>query len=230
MMFECIDKVYPSVSIDTVTGALCSFVDYIGGLPLKSCTSLISGYQEGSGIPSPSNVRPLHAFSSGTLTANGNAHTFTFGQSIFKGSIDWKRGVVIATWLAIDLGSLTWTYDSEYSRFMSSVIDNIYLRGARRLDFNCEIYQVISDARPVGEVPNYSIYNSGNNKMLSIVDLSFSDDASALTTYLTGKYVAVPLQNSITIPLGGIQLLTQEGQNNIFCDTGDTTLEWLKIV
>ena len=41
--------------------------------------------------------------------------------------------------------------------------------------------------------------------------------------------LAYELATPITIPLGGINLLTQEGVNNIFCDTGDTTLEWLKV-
>jgi hypothetical protein len=219
----------PSVSYPEQTGSIVTFNSQYAGLPLKSCTSLISGYQEGSGTPSPSNPRTLHPFSSSTLTANSDAYTITFGQNIYSGSIDWLKGVVTASWLDIDLSSLTWTYDAEYSRFMSSAIDNIRLRGTRRLEFNCEIYQVISDARPVGEVPNYSIYNAGTNKMLAIVDSSFSGDASALTTYLTGKYVAIPLQNSITIPLGGIQPLTQEGQNNIWADTGDTTAQYIKI-
>jgi hypothetical protein len=141
------------------------------------------------------------------------------------------NGVVTANWLAIDLGSLTWTYDAEFSRFMSSAIDNIRLRGARRLEFDCEVYQVISDGRPLANVPDYSIYTgiTDNITYLYIHDSTFSGDASALTTYLTGKYVAIPLQNSITIPLGGIQPLTQEGQNNIWADTGDTTAQYIKI-
>ena len=221
----------PPVSFPTVSGSIVTFNSQYAGLPLKSCTSLISGYQEGSGTPSPSNPRTLHPFSSGTLTANSDAYTITFGQNIYSGSIDWLKGVVTASQLAIDLGSLTWTYDAEYSRFISSAIDNIRLRGTRRLGFNCEIYQVISDGRPLANVPDYSIYTgvTDNITYLYIHDSTFSGDVSALTTYLTGKYVALPLQNSITIPLGGIQPLTQEGQNNIWADTGNTTLQYIKI-
>lgn len=221
----------PNLTFPTLTGNIITFNSQYAGLPLKSCTSLISGYQEGTGTPSPSNVRNLVNFSSGTLTANSNTYTFAFGQDIYRGSIDWEKGIVTADWLAIDLGSLTWVYDSQYDRYESNGISNIYPRGARRLEFDCEVYQVISDGRPLANVPNFSIYTglTENLTYLYIHDSTFSGDASALTTYLTGKYVALPLRNSITIPLGGIQLLTQEGQNNIWADTGETTVEHIKI-
>lgn len=220
----------PNLTFPSLTGSIVTFNSQYAGLPLKSCTSLISGYQEGSGTPSPSNPRTLHPFSSGTLTANSDAYTITFGQNIYSGSIDWLKGVVTASQLAIDLGSLTWVYNSQYDRFESNGISNIYLRGARRLEFDCEVYQVISDGRPLANVPDYSIYtgNTDNITYLYIHDSTFSGDASALTTYLTGKYAALPVQNRIIIPLGGIQPLTQEGQNNMWADTGDTTLQYPK--
>lgn len=162
----------PNITPETLTGSIVSFNDEYGNLPLKSCTSLISGYQEGSGTASPDNVRPLHAFSSGTLTANSNTYTFTFGQSIYQGSIDWKRGVAVGTWGYIA------SYNGET------------LTG----EWLC----------------NKAPYEVG-------------------TTPPTGSQVAYELATPIEIPLGGIQLLTQQGVNNIFADCGDTEVQRLKV-
>ena len=38
-----------------------------------------------------------------------------------------------------------------------------------------------------------------------------------------------PLATPIEIPLGGVNLLTQQGVNNIYADCGDTTVEYINI-
>ena len=68
-MFKTCKK--PPMSIISASGSICTFNALQAGIPLKSCVSQISGYQEGTGTPSPSNVRNLVSFSSGTLTATG---------------------------------------------------------------------------------------------------------------------------------------------------------------
>ena len=55
----------------TVTGAVCSFDDAIAGQPLIELSAEIVPQQAGSGDPSPSNVRPISGFSSGTITQTG---------------------------------------------------------------------------------------------------------------------------------------------------------------
>lgn len=225
MMFECIDKVYPSVSIDSVSGSIVSFNDEYGGLPLKSCVSQISGYQEGSGTPSPDNVRPLHAFSSGTLTANGNTYTFTFGQSIYQGSIDWKRGVAVGTHgIYILSGNETWSFvgsGTNIRAFIANVVPN--KKYSANGICNCFKY---GNAENVGEFDLAADYLRFNVYGIATTSTEFN-------TWITNHSpitVAYELATPITIPLGGINLLTQEGVNNIFCDTGDTTLEYIKII
>ena len=228
MMFECIDKIYPSVSIDTVTGSICTFTDNIGGLPLKSCTSLISGYQEGSGTPSPDNVRPLHAFSSGTLTANSNTYTFTFGQSIYQGSIDWLRGVVVGTWSGkVDMGLLNWGYNSNFHAFYIS-LPNMYIptTGQERMQGIANEVYSISTVDAISSMDDKSCLRYNGYLWIKDSDYTDRDD---FKNSLIGKYVVYELATPIEIPLGGINLLTQQGVNNIFCDTGDTTVEYINI-
>ena len=367
----------PVITPETLTGSICSFNDEYGGLPLKSCTSLITGYQEGSGTPSPSNVRPLHAFSSGTLIATGknelftsldimkslnttgtwennvytesdvtftivienskimgvivngvasdditfkfnkyvtkkgtskllngtpingstdtirlayqgfgfvrNANgdlnfyrtssqsdwnnwvcigikggyqvnnltfnpmirdvsetdntfepyfntsvTFTFGQSIYQGEIDWERGVVIGTH-ALDLydGSSdeNWTDYTNYNGFRLNISD---MKSGNYMNGLANWLKTISSHE-------YGIRFGAENTLIYceyIIDnISEVTDLTSWKTYLSNNplQLAYELATPIEIPLGGINLLTQEGQNNIYCDTGNTEVKRLKV-
>ena len=60
----------PPIEYPEVSGAVCSF-NALQALPLKKCLVNITGYQEGTGDPSPSNVRPIHGFSEVNVTRAG---------------------------------------------------------------------------------------------------------------------------------------------------------------
>lgn len=339
MMFECIDKIYPSVSIDTVTGSICSFKDEYGGLPLKSCTSLITGYQEGSGVPSPSNVRPLHAWSGASLGKcdNNTTSLWTIDNS-FNGDVEfnqllpsrtvedtntttsWKNkgyalvnvlnpthkyfislvlsktgnGIVRLRYPIISIlsegtnsvivrGDVAGiSYQSQavendsvsYSITNENVIDLTQMFGSTIADY---IYSLETSTLGSGVAffkalyPNgYYPYNAGTKQLVGDTLATFTFGQSIYqgsidwkrgvavgtwgyiasyngetltgewlcnkapyevgTTPPTGSQVAYELATPIEIPLGGINLLTQEGVNNIFCDTGNTTVEYIKIV
>ena len=221
----------PVITPETLTGSIVSFNDEYGGLPLKSCTSLISGYQEGSGVPSPVNKRPLHAFSSATLTDNSNTHLFTFGTDIYSGSIDWKRGIITGIQGIADLGDFNWNYSNPSIGFVYTTTP--------LSDFNIKFRGDVACTRYLGVKTGTSAINDGeitvaNSEANPIIFLKDSVNLINLTTteikeYLTGIMLAYELATPIEIPLGGVNLLTRQGVNNIFCDTGDTTLEWLKV-
>jgi len=44
--------------------------------PLVKCTTTIQGYQEGTGTPSPDNVRPIHAYTQSTISVVGKNFVF----------------------------------------------------------------------------------------------------------------------------------------------------------
>jgi hypothetical protein len=330
----------PVLQEKTASGAIASF-DTILTKPLEECTSLITGYQEGSGTPSPSNVRPLHAFSSASLgvntinqwdeqwevgyinettgqvqagykfisknfipclpntqyrklgtlgvapayygwllfyyydenhnfigrdsqwTADGvfttpanchfmkfrsysdcssygndisinypatdtsyhafNGAVFTFGQSIYQGSIDWLKGVVVGLWSGkVDMGLLNWGYNSSFQAFYIS-LPNMYIptTGQERLQ------GIANEVYPISTVDAISLMNDKSclryNGYLWIKDSDYTD-RDDFKNSLIGKYAAYELATPIEIPLGGVNLLTQQGQNNIYCDTGDTSL------
>ena len=338
----------PNITPETITGSIVSFNDEYGGLPLKSCTSLISGYQEGSGIPSPVNERPLHAFSSGTLnktkknlfnsslvnpivynaqgdkssgnifkqagtyTINahksdlagycfakvvdgngnygtsyyvksgstltavtltvpingkllvytevpqmsapeffdgieiqvefgeqatayepfGNSYTFTFGQTIYQGSIDWKRGVVVCNYTIVNLSAYIWEYiDSqtsgyEYGYFrISGNIENM----TSIVGLKCEIFKNEVHSRIELEDNEIGRYNSSSFNRRLCVRCDSCNTITDFNNLISNKKIAYELATPIEIPLGGINLLTQQGVNNIFADCGNTEVKRLKV-
>ena len=330
----------PPLSFPTVSGAICTFNSQYSGLPLKSCTSLISGYQEGSGTPSPTNVRNLVSFSSAnlyvsaeniidindahitsqtfssnfflkagtyTLSANynnisniigylrlntryepitqlasltldandsgrisasftlendsvcrlafqgastgydfyvsnimlevggsetsfepynGNSYTFTFGQSIYQGSIDWKRGVVVGTMAMVDLGSMTYYEYGSTDTVTQYYTNGLDLLAKSRANTACSIF---SEKSTKLEWTSFIIATGSSGRTYFRTPKDYYSDATAFKTAMNGVMLAYELATPIEIPLGGIQLLTQEGQNNIWCDTGNTSLQYIKL-
>lgn len=56
------DDRYKPYAVDTASGAVASFSDGADNVPLKSCIVQVEPVQEGSGDPSPENVRPISGF------------------------------------------------------------------------------------------------------------------------------------------------------------------------
>jgi hypothetical protein len=285
MMFECIDKFYPSVSIETLTGSIVSFNDEYGGLPLKSCTSLISGYQEGSGIPSPQNVRPLHAWSGANITACGvnlwdeewevgtynsagqkasatksirnvnhilvkpnTVYTIVIPSQVTNSRRVWRdiNGDFIlyennnrleitspdnACYLDISFTDYGTEYNNDCSvNYPSTDTEHhAYNGNTYTFTFGQDIYQGYIDWKRGVVTAKWGYIASYNGETLTGEWLCNKAPYEVGTTPPTGSQVAYELATPIEIPLGGINLLTQEGQNNIFCNTGDTTVEYIKI-
>lgn len=211
------------MSIISASGDVCSFKALQAGIPLKSCVSQISGYQEGSGTPSPSNVRPLHAFSSATLTENNNTHLFTFGQDIYQGYIDWKRGVIVGTWRVVDLGTINWSvYNGDKFYTTINNLKEPITISDRNKGLVCECYKP-SDSLSLGEIQDQSFLKLAQTENFWIKDSNYNDP-TAFKTAMNGVMLAYELATPQTIQLSGTQIETLL-ENNIFADCGSTSIE-----
>lgn len=98
-----ISGVTPDIDVSkTVTGNPIEFSDGADA-PLVKCVTQITGYQEGSGTPSPDNIRPIVAYSTGTIEVedgdgNTTTHTTTYPSAIYRGSEDVVEGEVVTEW------------------------------------------------------------------------------------------------------------------------------------
>ena len=138
-------------------------------------------------------------------------------------------GTLVIDREVIDGGSLTWTYDSRYTRFLSSAITGMKSTTTRTMNLLCSAYQTISDGRSIANVPDKSIYNAGENKVY-IKDTSYTD-GTVFESAMEGVQIVYDLATPVTYTLTSQQvgqLLAKQGQNNVWADTGNVTVQFLK--
>jgi hypothetical protein len=206
----------PSVSYPEQTGAIITFNSQYAGLPLKSCKVNIPITQEGTGDPSPDNVRNFVGIFSLDFTANSVVRTFQFGQTIYAGELDILAGTFTATHKLIDLSSLNYNTASWGAYRTQAPSDCIVLLSSSSSDSYASIYIYTTQRELKNDMPNNHIALQGAN--IYIV----SDSTP------TG-YLLYELATPEVINLGGMNIETLQGENNLFASTGDTTAQYIKI-
>ena len=228
----------PSVSFPTLTGSIVTFNSQYAGLPLKKCLVNIPVTQEGTGDPSPDNVRNFVGISSLDFTANSVVKTFTFGQTIYAGELDILTGIFTAeyniitvnnfasnAWRALGLGfgisfrnlGVFEDYVSDYNSNTNAICN--YLDKRNNYTWN------LSD----GE------FNIADGWVAFRSDANFNDVSSAISYFQTLYNDGTPVQfigklaTPEVINLGGTSLLTAKGENNFFSSVGQTTLQNISI-
>lgn len=225
----------PSVSFPSQTGAIITFNSQYAGLPLKSCKVNIPVTQEGTGDPSPDNVRTINGYSAINIshsdadTSNPTVHTIQIGSTVYGGEYDARTGVLTAPVNGADMGSLTWSIQDvsgDVTRFISNPIADMKLTTTRTMNIICSMFKT-NKSIPEPYMDN-SIYNGANVKQLIVVTSDYSDLAS-FTSAVNGQAVVYELATPQTIQLPPCPIDTLQGVNNIWADTGDTTVQYIKI-
>lgn len=132
-------------------------------------------------------------------------------------------GVLTVDHVAVDMGTLTWTKTGSafYSTSLMSVIkppvDNLHT-----IDAFCTCYKQIywNDANV--QDGDYAVQNAGR---ISFRNSSYSD-VNEFVTAVTGQLFVYPVITPTTYNLTAEQISTLLGVNNIWCDTGDTSVEY----
>ena len=219
----------PSVSFPEQTGTIVTFDSQYAGLPWKSCKVNIPVTQEGTGDPSPDNVRNFVGITSLDFTANSVVKTFTFGQTIYAGEFDVLTGIFTATHkLARFNGSENWVKSTTYN-------GGFYISGwvaTNSVNYSRDHYQNI--ALTVWTSIDYESYDY---VCFFESALNFKVDGDLYPTVADFKnflfqnnlQILYPLPTPEVINLGGMNIETLQGVNNIWADTGDTTLQYIKI-
>lgn len=87
----------------------------------------------------------------------------------------------------VDLGTLEWEYQSEYSRFKAP-LPELRIANIRTLDFNCLLYNT-SYAPSISEVADKSVYNGSNDAVIYIHDSSYTN-ATIFKSAMSGVLLA----------------------------------------
>ena len=215
----------PPLSFPSVSGAVCSFNSQYAGLPLKSHKIALTATQSGSGTPSPDNVRPISGYSAINIshsdadTSNPTVYTITIGSTVYGGEYDAISGILTVTHYIIDLGDLNYTYMDNTFRSPLSSLPDIDTSGFSL----CSGYKFYSSS---GGQTNYTYRFGATNLVIKNTDYT---NPATFKTNMAGIKLLYAVTTPQTIQLPPCPIDTLEGVNNIWADTGDTTLQYIKL-
>jgi hypothetical protein len=202
----------------TASGSVASFNTSLA-MPLVSCNIAVNAWQEGSGDPSPSNVRPIHGFSEVNVTANEVVHTIQLGQEVYGAEVDAVNGVAHCTHIKKELTNLNWASYGT-SRYFAPLSPRTNGSNAKSICSNYKPDPTNSEAFNMQDLsfdikPTYTVFK--NSSCASVEDF---------VATVQNQYLAYELAEPFDIQLTPTQIETLIGNNTIFADTGDIDLTY----
>ena len=224
--------------VDTETGAVVSFVPDRTIEQELTVSVAVEPLQEGSGDPSPDNVRPISGrntvriMHSGADTSNPTIHTIQLGRTIYGGVLD------------VDAGTLTvdrarFVLDGSESYVLSSNSKRVYTGALKKSGI---LYNTSNNAIIDGDISNmlpqitpnmtyggslgFSVAPDG---MIQISDGTGSTTVAAVQAWLaeTPLVLVLKLATPNIIQLDPLTITELVGQlNNFWSDAGNITVEF----
>lgn len=233
-MFESFLK--PPVTFPTLTGSLVTFNSQYAGLALKSHVVDVVATQSGSGTPSPQNKRPISAYNainishSGEDTSTPTVYVINIGGTYLFGNYDAKTGLFQVTQKGdvFDGSEDEGWYQS--TTFRCDVSSDFSSDNNTNYDVNmCNMfrYRLVTGS---GQLADGDItWFSSTNRIF--INSSYFADLTAFKTALANDPLVMvgKLATPTTIQLPPCPIDTLLGENNIWADTGDTTLQYIKL-
>lgn len=149
---------------------------------------------------------------------------------VADGDVKTSDGVVVRKKLLVDLGSLTYTYDSTNQRFLSSEISGMASIGTRTMRIVCPKYiSIVNQAFSVDW--DMAIYNSAKN--LYIHNHAYTDPAT-FKTAMSGVYALVDLATpttSVSTPFTSPQVSLDTEETDTICGHDSIVVdipEWMQ--
>ena len=156
----------------------------------------------------------------------GHLYQVQIGSTVYGGNDDIVNGNAKSTYKLIDMGDLTYNYNSTDNIFGTSVISDMADYDTSRIQLACEVFKAL---KPKGtdiknEPDNCIAFNNGSLKFLRIKCTSYTD-GSALKTALTGYKLAYEVNNPTDITHDSTQIETLAGQNNLSTPLSGQSIE-----
>ena len=236
LLKEQIYNSYPNVEAEA--SSIVSISDGAGGIPVKSLVVEIEPAQAGSGDPSPTNVRPISGWTGVEVTVSptmdaedGDTYDITFPSeagTVYGGTLNVTTGVLTVDMAIVDMGTLNWMYFSAQQRLVAQVNSAKPAGVNAGLDGACSVYKVVNT--PYRLAPDKSIV-IGNNFISNlyaamVVHDEDYTDAETFKTAVSGQMLVFPIKTPVTYQLTPTEVTTLLGTNNIWSDTGDSTVEY----
>ena len=215
------DVLYNMLPTDSASGAIASFTDGAGNVPLKSLVVGINPVQSGEGDPSPTNVRPITGWTGMTVNANGTEIPISWESeagTVYGGTLDVVSGV-----LTVDRIKETFVFDNPTE-------DSTYNLESQRFTLS---QRSTGSSNSTGKITNvcgayaYAQANWHNGEPHFYVGVTSCILYLTKNTYRGGNVeLCYPLETLITYQLTPHEVNSMLGQNNIYVDTGDTSVTY----
>ena len=221
----------------TATGNPIEFTDGADA-PLVKCVTQITGYQEGTGTPSPDNVRPIVAYTEGEIEVrdgdgNTTTHTTTYPSAIYRGSEDVVNGSVTAEFLLADMGDFTYVPISDsggrfYTDTLKGTIKNVNYT-SEVTSAKCSCYESTTGYNTSQKTIDGSLGLDGLGRIYFYNSTMDGKTDAQIKTALTGQQLAYELvtpQASSVTPTN-LPIKSLSGYNHIESSTGDMEVEYI---
>lgn len=207
----------------SASGEIASFVtDSVNNV--SSLKVNMEPIQEGSGTPSPTNVRPISGWDNVSVVVSptqsaedGTTYTTDLNQTVYGGTLDLVTGVLTVDRAMVDLGTATWYYVSAQDCFYTYKVREYTKQSPNLVCSNYPYVGIYADL-----VDKSCGYIYGN--AICIRDSSFNQDASAFKTAVNGVQLVYELATPQTYQLTPHQIQTLVGQNNVWSDAGNVEI------
>ena len=176
----------------------------------------ITAYNNNISINYPSTDTDYHAY-------DGHVYSVTWEDeagTVYGGTLDVTTGELVVTHGYVDLGTLTWNYNTNAQAFVNSSIPDKPNGGT---DYICSAYPFgasVSSTSSIASGIDKAIYTQTSNKNFFIKDSAFGTDTASFKTAMDGVQLVYELATPQTYQLTPTEVLTLLGENNIFADTG----------
>ena len=159
---------------------------------------------------------------------NGSTYNIQFKDgdnplTVYGGSLDVVSGELVVDRAYVDMGSLTWTYQSAQTVFSTNI------SGLKRGILICSNYKY-TDVNNVERMNDGEIWDKGNAfspTNVVVKDLRYTS-ASDFKQAMSGVQLVYELATPITYQLTPTQVKSLLGSNNIWADTGDVNVIYFR--
>lgn len=211
----------------TATAATVSVNNSDGMKGVTSLVMTLTSTQSGSGTTSPSNVRPINGWSQAALSFSptqsaGDATTFniTFGSegTVYGGTLDVVTGELTLTKRMVKVGSLTWSYTSDYFYAWPTG------KAAGNFNLLSDTFATTSSTTIDG-MTNAQIKGNASNNAIYVKDNAYTS-AAAFKSGRANAVIVYDLATPEVIKIPTPELRLRIGSNYFWSDTGNITLTY----
>lgn len=143
--------------------------------------------------------------------------------TVYGGTLDLTTGVLTVTHSIVDLGTLTWSVVQNNLSMYSTGINSIALHNAINPTVWCTNLPQTASASVYSGTEGIALHSNGN---IRCVFNGCTLDPATFKSEVSGWLFAFPIDTPQTYQLTPQQVNTLLGVNNIWCNTGDSTVTY----